>query len=341
MDDVRTLISTLHRSITLLLPFTDPSKPLVQDVAHTIALCAILYYAPHFLERYRVYQQRLHHVHPPVVTTPATPTETPGMEAMEGPGAPQHQVHDPLPANPTNQPPAAPLEPLDDDAPPLLVPAGPEPDSDPEDGPAARPIRAPRQTVGAKKAKSLARRDQRRAYHEFQRSRGEAQRAADAAGAAEREAALAAERSRRAAVEAELEERTRREREEKRTREEEERREETRVRGEVVRVVGEGLERRGCVDLGDVARGVGRERGWVEKLVRVSGLVGGRKEDGVVAMVTGRGWVVRVDEGIMRESYRIALEDDHQRKLKVTFEELGSIIEGVVVARATTGKRAG
>lgn len=262
------------------------------------------------------------------------------MEDMEGPRAPQHQVHDPLPANPTNQPPAAPLGLLGDDA-PLLVPAEPEPDSDPEDGPAARPIRAPRQTVGAKKAKSLARRDQRRAYHEFQRSRGEAQRAADAAGAAEREAALAAERSRRAAVEAELEERARREREERRAREEEERQEEMRARGETVRVVGEGLEKRGCVDLGEVARRVGRERGWVEKLVRVSGLVGGRKEEGVVKMVTGRGWVVRVDEGIMKEAYRIALEDDRHEKMKVSFEELGGMIEGVVVTRATNGKRSG
>ncbi|KAJ9638292.1 hypothetical protein H2199_006979 [Coniosporium tulheliwenetii] len=339
MDAFRSLVLTLHRSITLLLPFTDPSTPLAQDVAHTIALCTLLYYAPHILERCRAYLQQSQADQPPqqheidptaAVPAAAAPNAAPGVEPAEAtPPAPQGHAHEPLPGNPTNQPPAAPLEPFDNPPPPPLGEG--DPDSNPEDGPAARPARTPRQNVGAKKAKSLARRDQRRAYHEFQRSRGEAQRAADAAGAAEREAALAAERARRAAVEAELEEKTRREREERRAREEDERREELRV----LRVVTEGLERMGCVDLEEVARGVARERGWVEKLVRVSGLVGGRKEEGVVTMVTGRGWVVRVDEGIMREAYRIALEGDHKKKMKVTFEELGGIIEGVILARAT------
>lgn len=179
----------------------------------------------------------------------------------------------------------------DDDA------ARPEPDTDeahadiPEGqaGPARMPEIAPAErNVGAKKMKSIQRRDQRRAFHEFQRSQGEAQRARDAEGAAEREAALAAERDRRKAVEAAIDAKKAKEREERRENERKEREREMCRRELAVEIVREGLEKRGMCDLWEVSARVGgdADADWVEKILKGREMLG--KKDGTITLVTER-----------------------------------------------------
>ncbi|KAL9089778.1 MAG: hypothetical protein Q9165_005572 [Trypethelium subeluteriae] len=221
--------------INRLLPFTSPGTPLLQDIAHTLVLCTVLYFGPsiqHYIQ---------HHF-----STQDDPTST------------QHPTNDLPPSQhaetlDSNDLPAAPVEPQlndhhaeaeapsssDDDLADDLaddLPDAPPPPLHPNDhplvpnaaDPAANPANdnvphhqnntavAANRNVGAKKARSLARREQRRAYHEFQRSRGEAQRAAERADAEERETAVYEEKRRRAVAEMEIEERRRGEEEDMR-----------------------------------------------------------------------------------------------------------------------------
>ncbi|KAJ9628697.1 hypothetical protein H2203_002599 [Taxawa tesnikishii (nom. ined.)] len=328
-------IGSLQSLINHLLPFATPGTPLVQDLLHLVALCTALYYAPQIQE---YVQQRLHR----------TPTQQQNQAAQNEDTRDQHQVN-PEPGHRLHG--HTPEEPaLPDQGPEHDIPPVPAPDDEIEDapfpadgdpGPAnANPDRAipAARNVGAKKAKSLARKDQRRAYHEFMRSQGEAQRARDAEGAAEREAEEAAEKARRAAVEAKLEAKRTREREERRERERREREEEMGRRERAVGILREEVARRGVCELEGVARRVGGgvDRSWVEALVRASGLLTEARESEDIVMITEGGWAARVERREMDEVYRMAAESSGVGDAdgKVTYRELGSLLEKVVQNRA-------
>ncbi|KAF2218148.1 hypothetical protein BDZ85DRAFT_313835 [Elsinoe ampelina] len=331
------MLSFLYKSINRLLPFATPGTPLTTDLIHLVVLCGLLYYAPQiqtlikdkFLSNSDTTQTQSQHE----VPADHAATNDPPPDAPEPQAAALPPNHTAINANPPNiaQP----------DTLPDTAPAPPPADPAPADGapgpahahaPGPDPSSIRNRQVGAKKAKSLARRDQRRAYNEFQRSQGEAQRAREAEGAAEREAALAEERARRAAVEAELREAEKREREERKERERREEAKERRAREVAVGIVRDAVRERGWVDLGEVAGRVGRGREWLEGLVRVEGMLGER--EGEVTMVTGEGWLVRVTEGDMREVWKILEQRANIRDAEtVGLDEVGLLLEKTLKAQ--------
>jgi hypothetical protein len=326
--------------LNFLLPFTKPGTPITQDLVHTAVLCGTLYYAPQIAEWYNTRQHQ------------GPTNDGTGNEDIHQPGAdpePQEarvRQHDPplderLVLQPSDDeddpqpPPLAPTPPFnhqDAQAPPL-----PQPHDDFAAGPAnpnaPRPTPANR-IVGAKKAKSLARKDQRRAYHEFHRQEAELRRLREQEGAEEREAELAAEKERRAKIEADIaakerEERSRRKEEERREAEEENERRErvvSRVRREVTQ--------RGCVDLLEEGRKEGKDKMWVLKLVKASGLLAQLSTEAGKAMITGDGWLVRVDQEIMAQAYQDAEAFGAKNGGRIGFEDLGGFMERAVRARA-------
>lgn len=315
-----------------LLPFTDPTTPLIQDLTHTAVLCTVLYFAP------QIFNGRNGIRRPPLPrdlhTQPAT---IQGRDIAATDPVPEPEFPD------DDEPDEDPelhweAQPADAEVAGARPPPAAAPDRPDVPGPALadRPAatRANR-AVGAKKAASLVRRDQRRAYHEFVRSQAEAQRTREAEGAEEREAALFEEKRRRAVAEMEIEERARREREERREKERVERGREVRRREVVVKEVREGLAEKGAVDL---KLGGWGEREWVEKLVKASGILGERKSGdagrGEVVMLTEGGWVVRVDEELMRACLDRAMEG----KGRASYERLAEVLDELVRERAKMHK---
>lgn len=325
-----------------LLPFTRPGTPLLQDLVHTLALCAFLYFAPTIFESRSAHQ----HQQPP----PESDADAGGLDHHDDATAPQPDHRGPVPR--ADELPAAEHEAAaDDDDDAAFDEAEQFEEDDDPDGDAAglvdgngeaaaaggrRAATANRQVVGAKKARSIARRDQRRAYHEFVRAQAEAARAREAEGAEEREAGLFEEKRRRAVAEAALEERARREREEKRERERRAREEEAGRQREALRLVRSGLEGRGAVEVREVVERVGRGgedgRAWLERLLRADGVVGrGVGRDGCVRMITAGGWVVRVEESDMQMAWKRAAK---LQAAKITYAHLGEALEEVLRHRA-------
>jgi hypothetical protein len=337
------ILSLPFTLLNLLLPFTRPGTPIVQDLIHTIILCGTLYFAPQIAEWYNTRQlgngtdsaghgqaEDQNQIQQED-TQQAAPHDT--RQAPQDPQAhhqpafqPQIEDEDEIPAA---QPgPAEPPAPLAPHAEQLL------PD-DPEAGPAnerPRPTPANR-AIGAKKAKSLARKDQRRAYHEFHRQEAELRRLQEAEGRDEREAALAAEKARRAAAEAEIREQERKERERVKEEREREVQEEQERRERVVVFVRSELERRGAVELSEAAYKEGKDQLWVERLVRASGLLAQAERQGGKVVITSRGWLVRVDREVMELAYKEAEEAADRREGKVGFGEFGEMLERTVRAR--------
>lgn len=159
-----------------------------------------------------------------------------------------------------------------------LLPAEPT-DTDAATAGPAQTRAAPRtRNIGPKKARSIARRDQRRAYHEFHRSQAAARAEADATALEEAQEIAYENARRRAIVEEEINERREAERKARREREA---REEREVREEVL-----GLARRhGRVTLRD---------GW-EVILRREGMVGVIEGGEAVGVVTRGGEWVRVE----------------------------------------------
>ncbi|KAF2660099.1 hypothetical protein K491DRAFT_688704 [Lophiostoma macrostomum CBS 122681] len=334
------LLSLPQSLLNFLLPFTDKSTPLYQDLIHTAILCGTLYFAPQIADLYNARRtpdrpSHVEHDHPtddtneipidenfvlqpdedePIDPPPLAPTPPPDGEAHQH----QHQQQQPQWAAQQQPDPNAAAD-------ALPIPAANE---HPRPTPANRP-------VGTKKAKSLARKDQRRAYFEFHRQEAELARQRDAVGREEREAALSAEKARRAEAERAIAEREHKERERKR---EQERAEAERERGRRERVVARAREVvRGCgaVDLRKLGEEEGRDGVWAERLVRASGLLGQvGKEDGVRAMITEGGWLVRIDEVLVREAYAKAVVFAEKRDGRVTLWDFGKILERDVLARA-------
>lgn len=311
-----------------LLPFATPGTPLVQDLAHLLVICVALYFAPQIQERL---QQRGH---------------TNSSEGFsEGEGVRSEEVDQTNNADGNNEAGDPDQQMLEED----VNPQGPErPDDDQnfphqqndgaenEAGPANAPGIPAQRTVGAKKAKSLARRDQKRAYHEFQRAQGDRQRALEAEGAAEREAVQAAERERRNAAEAKLNAKKAKEREQKREQERRQREEEISRREVAVGMVRRELEENRRSNLFDVARQVGGEDTddvWVERMLSASGLLG-RGSDGSFTMVTSTGWVVRVQSDDMARLYKQAAENGlEDENGKIGYDEISTLL-GTIIQKA-------
>ena len=211
--------------LNFLLPFTKPGTPLLQDLIHTAILCGTLYFAPQIAEWYNT---RLAQDTPRHVDETGVEAEDDAHQDLDEPlrderlilqDDGEEVVGPPPPLAPTPPPARQNGQPRQQAPPPqmgnfpVLEPLNNNAGFD-DPGPAndrPRPTPANR-VVGAKKAKSLARKDQRRAYHEFHRQEAELRRLQEQEGAEEREAALTAEKARRAQVEEEIRERERDER---------------------------------------------------------------------------------------------------------------------------------
>jgi hypothetical protein len=331
--------------LNFLLPFTRPGTPLAQDLVHTAVLCGTLYFAPQIAEWYNARQHQDARIDIP----PNEAIHQPGTEPLGDVPAPPRRrddlpLDDRLVLQPSDDeddpqpPPLAPTPPFNNQnaqEPPLPQPhddndefaPGPANPNQPRNTPANR-------TVGAKKAKSLARKDQRRAYHEFHRQEAELRRLREQEGAEEREAELAAEKERRARIEADI---AAKEREERAKRKKEERREqedENERRERVVERVRRDVRQRGCVDLLAEGRREGKDRMWIVKLVKASGLLAQLSTDGSKVMITGDGWLVKVDQEIMAQAYRDAEAFGAKNGGRVGFEALGGFMERAVRARA-------
>lgn len=308
--------------INRLLPFATAGTPLAQDIIHLAAICGALYFAPQLQQWYQKRQVNGEHLEPPNgepavldaqrVPDPARVEDDANQPDLE----PNHEENGPRD--------------LEED---VQAAEEDEPIQPGQPGPANAHAATNTRNVGAKKAKSMARRDQQRAYHEFQRSQGDAQRAKDAEGAAEREAVLSAERERRKATEAALDAKKAKEREKKREQDRKEREDEIRRRDLAVAIVRDELQTNKISDLFKVALKVGGDvdEEWVEKILRASGMIG-RKDD-QVTMITSMGWAVRVSEGDMIKVYSQVLEqgasDDTGR---IENEVIGATLEKLLQA---------
>lgn len=334
--------------LNFILPFTKPGTPLVQDLVHTAILCGTLYFAPQITEFFNARQ------YPQTPNTNDSTTENENTQEPEVVQAEEEEI-------PQEDPPLDErlvLQPSDDEepVPPPLAPTPPNfqnaqhppapraeahhdfpVDNTFQPGP-ANPNAGPRptpanRTIGAKKAKSLARKDQRRAYHEFHRQEAELRRLREQEGAEEREAELAAERERRAKIEAEIAEK---EREERSRRKEQERREaelENERRERVMAKVKEDACKLGYVDLLDVARREGKDKMWVLRLVKAGGLLAQLSADGNMAMITGNTWLVKMNTNIAEQAYKAAEAYGGQNGGRVSFEEMNKFMEKAVLAR--------
>ncbi|KAK4542689.1 hypothetical protein LTR36_006261 [Oleoguttula mirabilis] len=321
-------MASLLSSFNRLLPFATPGTPIVQDLLHLAAICGLLYYAPQIQEWMQ--QRRTGGLEP----DRGAPQED-ELAANGGDEALEHQHNIVRDAEPDTidadeqQGPAANLngqlpQPLPDhvnDA----AQAGP-----------AQAVNIPTQrNVGAKKLKSIARRDQHRAYHEFQRSQGEAQRALDAEGASEREASLAAERERRRVAEAAFEAKKAEERKQKREQERRQREDEISRRELVISIVRRELEQSRMCDLFTVANQVGGDvdEEWVEKILGASGMLG--RKGSVITMITSTGWAVRVSAEDMAKLYHSVMErDGGDEDGAVSHELLGKTLENCLKGQA-------
>ncbi|EME86330.1 uncharacterized protein MYCFIDRAFT_84477 [Pseudocercospora fijiensis CIRAD86] len=312
------LVSFLNR----LLPFATPGTPLVQDLLHLGVICSLLYFAPQIQE----YVQRRH-------LNPSIPEQPPVGQDDDGPEVPSadEQVADQHDPDPTHQDNGVgePVNVNEDDFNgavngDLDGPANRVPVAGPANG-------RPQRNVGAKKAKALARRDQRRAYHEFQRSQGEAQRAKDAEGASEREKAQSIERERRKAVEAKLDEKKAKEREQRREQERKEREQEMQRREQAIDLVREQLQERQMSNVFEVARQVGGDADdvWLEKILKAAGVLGKNADDSIT-IATSLGWIVRVQRQDMLKAYEKAAAAKHSDDGEISYEDLGTHLEAVL-----------
>ncbi|EUC45637.1 hypothetical protein COCMIDRAFT_94921 [Bipolaris oryzae ATCC 44560] len=339
------ILSLPFTLLNFLLPFTRAGTPLSQDLLHTAILCGTLYFAPQIGEWYNARQQGAHRTPPdqPDAQEPSNqPTDNnlPNTNTQAAPDPPLDerlilQDDDDPDTHPGAARPRAPTPPpaprhqahVEDDE--HRDPFAPGPANPP---PQQQPARAPtHRTVGTKKAKSLARRDQQRAYNEWLRQEAEIRRRQEDEGREEREAALALERERRAAAEEVIRAKEREEREALKREREREAKEEAERRERVVGYVRGRIEEVGCVDLVEAAWKEGKDRVWVERLVRASGLLGQLTTEGKSVMLTARDWLVRIDQTIVDKAYAEAERFGLEHGGKVGFEEFGSILENVVL----------
>lgn len=344
------LLSLPVTLLNRLLPFTKPGTPLLQDLVHTAILCGTLYFAPQIAEWYNARQVEELPINEETQTGEVQEpidTQSEGLDRRREEDLPLDErlvLEDDGEERVGGPPPLAPTPPPQEEGPAHQRPPPPQfedfedpvPFAQPEAGPAndrPRPTPANR-IIGAKKAKSLARKDQRRAYHEFHRQEAELRRLQEQEGAEERDAALAAEKARRAQVEEEIREKERAERETRKRDQEREAQEENERRERVVKRVREEVQTSGAVDLVNVALTEGKDKTWVERLVRASGLLPQIQKDGAHVMITSQGWLVKVDQDLMRQAYADAEAYGNGHGGTISFAEFGGILENAVLTRA-------
>ncbi|KAF2033935.1 hypothetical protein EK21DRAFT_108352 [Setomelanomma holmii] len=329
--------------LNTLLPFTRPNTPLAQDLIHTAVLCGTLYYAPQIAEWYNTqHTQHAQHIHdaPPPRNEDA---HIPNAEEQRN-DRPREQLplDERLVLQPDSDaedaipPPLAPTPPNIQNANEPPLPQALPPDDFAQPGPAQPGPRPTPQNrpVGAKKAKSLARKDQRRAYHEFHRQEAELRRLREQEGAAEREAELAAEKERRARIEAEIAEKERVQREKRKEEERREIQDENDRRHRVISKVRTEVSKKGCVDLLAEARKEGKDKLWVVRLLKASGLLAQLSGEGGKAMITGDGWLARVDQETMRLAYAEAQAYGDKNGGRVELDKMAVFMEKAVRMRA-------
>ena len=325
-------MTSLLSILNTLLPFTDPSRSLWRDILHTLLLCTFLYFGPQ-IRLERVFDLRLwigrKHEHAEEVAE----RDESRTDALDGVVEPEQAPDDSHAERPgfvnaeTNEP-----------NPPLLedLPAA-DPDDVPnaaQQHPAARQ-RDPTRALGAKKAKSLARKDRQRAYNEFLREQGNAQRARDAEGAEEREKEAAKERERRKAIEVRIQEQKAQERAVRKEKEEKVRQEEEYKIATALRLIDEGLRER-IVRLKEVAKAVESDFGWVQALVKREGYLGIKEQHGikVMTMVTAEGCLVRIDNILMQETYRqVIAARDPDDDSDITVYDIGARLEHILLLK--------
>jgi chemotaxis protein histidine kinase CheA len=183
--------------------------------------------------------------------------------------------------------------------------------------------------VGAKKAKSIARRNQQRAYNEFVREQGEAQRAEWAQEEEKRKEEFKAERERRAAVDTKVKEKERQEREARKAREEAARLGEQEAASSAIQLVEERLAQKGIISIREVAGTVERDIEWVQQLVRREGMLGIRIEDDVkqVVMLTKSGWLARICSRAMGHAYQEAVASCSRSEGRIIWDEFGRLVQ--------------
>ncbi|KAH0553198.1 hypothetical protein GP486_006625 [Trichoglossum hirsutum] len=337
---VGTILQSVRRTLDRLLPFTRPDTPLVQDVLHSVVLAVIIYLAPRILERQLERNVQREREGIPASRDEGAVVENEVIDAgqlHEGSDA-EAEGHEDLEdddddddnvQNHNHHQTDADADDDDDAAAVPQPPAHPEPPNAPIINPRTR-------NVGKKKARSLARKDQNRAYHEFMRQQGDAQRARDREIEAELEAELFEEKRRRALVEQELEEKHRLEREAKRDEERRRREADAARRQKAVSLVRSALESPGFVNTTDITRAVGGadiDSAWVERLVRAEGILGLTADD-TLTTVTSTGYIIRITNADMQEAYQRAYANSAaSADGKVSFEALGEVLEKDVVRR--------
>ncbi|KAF2740736.1 hypothetical protein EJ04DRAFT_164321 [Polyplosphaeria fusca] len=317
-------MASILRQLNRLLPFTDPNTPLLQDLIHTLILCGTLYFGPQIVAYYNSHRQQPRSPTHPLSPTNNPPAATPDIPIDENLVL-QPDTDDDLDPQP---PPLAPTPPATAD-PPFAAP----PDEPGPANPDRPPVTPANRIVGAKKAKSLARKDQRRAYFEFHRAQAEQRKQEEARDAPEREAALAAVKARRAEVEREIADAERARRERRKEEERAEQRDEVERRERVLGRVREEVDEFGAVDIEVLAEEEGRSKEWVEKLVRAAGVVHSGGEKGAHIMITGGGWLVRIDEDVMRKAYMEAIAFGDKNGGKISFGQMGGLLEKAMRAR--------
>lgn len=322
-------MSALFSIINSIIPFADPARPLWRDVLLSALLCTILYVAPQIdLSRTRR-----------AVTT-------------EGQRAEEHVVLQP--DLPTDVPPQTEPEVLADDAAHEVDAVPVEDDAFLADfeqqqaqvdgvveaddaGPANPHQPRPRnenREVGAKKARAIARRNQQRAYNEFMREQGDAQRAEWARDEAERQKQIAVDQERRRAIDDQVREKERKEREARKAHAEAERQAELDAVKVAAKMIEEGLADRNLISVAEVKKAVKRDDAWVQELARREGILGTKSKDGEksVVMLTRSGWIVCVSAAMMGSVYSQAETACERGEGKVTWHEMGRFTQTMVVS---------
>lgn len=167
------------------------------------------------------------------------------------------------------------------------------------------------------------------------RSQGEAQRARDAAGAAEREAEQAAERERRRAAAAVVEAKKAKEREQRKELERSEREQEIARRDEVLSIVRRALEETGTINLFDVAGRMGGDADevWVERILNAGGVLGWSTDGERLTVILSTGWVARISRRDMQRVYEKAASTSSGSKEsegRISLEKIGRLLEAVL-----------
>lgn len=335
-------LSYLTGALNRLLPFTRPGTPWLQDVLHTLVLCTILWFAPRILEKTSENYKQDDTNHPAenrmrnggrIVDSGAL---NDGLNDQIG-GEHITYIGDTVAVDAASHsgdieemPQANGGQTIIDD--PGLDLAN-EAHERPSGIPGAR-------NVGKKKAKSLARKDQRRAYHEFMRSQGDAQRARNHEIEAAQEQEVIQEKEQRAAIAAKLDRAHRAAREKRKEEEAKKWQDEIARRKDAVKQVRESMQSQSWADLGAVARRVGGgvDTAWVEKICRAEGIMRETGHHKTVTMITKTGFMVQVGEDHMKEACRRAAEMKGNGKDDGTasWAQLGAALEDVVRRQSNT-----